>query len=182
VRENLLDHLAIYYALLGHYKEALQIPELMSSEGQQNQTLGEIAKLCVRSGDHSRVFQVAELIKDTYARVLCDVEIVDAFIASEQPALADHTLAEALTRAATIDRAYEKTLALMEIAPRLARREQAAKALEVLFDALNTLASIDDRYRQSHTLIKLAGLYNELGQEAGQREEEVLEEIRFRLE
>ena len=154
----------------------------MSSENQQHQTLGEIAKLCVRSGDHSRVFPVAEMIKDTYARVLCDVEIVDAFIASEQPALADHTLAEALTRAATIDRAYEKTLALMEIAPRLARRQQAAKAAEVLFDALNTLALIDDRYRQSHTLIKLAGQYSELGQEAGKREEAVLEEIRFKLE
>jgi tetratricopeptide (TPR) repeat protein len=182
VRENLLDHLAIYYALLGHYEEALQIPELMSSQDQQNQTLGEIAKLCVRSGDHSRVFQVAEMVKDSYARVLCDVEIVDAFIASEQLALADHTLAEALTRAATIDRAYEKTLALMEIAPRLERREQAAKAAEVRFDALNTLALIDDSYRQSHALIDLAGQYSEVGQEAGEREEAALEGIRFKLE
>jgi len=181
-RETLLDELAVYYALAGHYEEALQIPELMSSQDQQHRTLGEIARLCVRSGDHGRVFQVAEMIKDNYARVLCDLGIVDAFIAAEQLALADHTLSEALVRAATIDRAYEKTLALMEIASRLARREQAAKAAEVLFDALNTLALIDDRYRQAHTLIRLAGQYSELGQQAGEREAAVLEEMRFKLE
>jgi hypothetical protein len=122
------------------------------------------------------------LIQDTYPRVLCDLEIVDAFVATEQLELADHTLSEALARASAIDHAYDKTLALMEIALRLARREQAAKALDVLFDALNSVALIDDRYRQSHTLIKLAGQYSELGQQAGEREEAVLEEIRFKLE
>lgn len=181
-RENLLYEVAIDYALLGHYDDALQIPALMNSQDQQHRALIEIAKLCVRSGDNSRVFQVAEMIKDSYARVLCDVEIVDAFIASEQLALADHTLSEARGRAAAIERAYEKTLALMEIASRLARREQAGKAGEVLFDALNTLALIDDSYRQSHSLIRLAGRYSELGQRAGEREQAILEEIRFKLE
>jgi tetratricopeptide (TPR) repeat protein len=180
--ENLLDLLAIDYALLGHYEEALQIPDLMSSQDQRNRTLRAIAKLCVSTGNHSRVFQVAELIQDTYPRVLCDLEIVDAFVAAEQLELADHTLAEAVARAAAIDRAYDKTVALMEIASRLARREQAAKALDVLFDALNSVALIDDRYRQSHSLLRLAGLYSELGQQTGEREGAVLEEIRFKLE
>ena len=182
LRESVLDELAVCYALLGHYKEALQITGWMSSQDQQHRTLGEIAKLCVRSGDNSQVFEVAETIKDNYARVLCDVEIVDAFVASDQLALADHTLSEAHIRAAAIERAYEKTLALMEIASRLARREQAAKAGEVLFDALNTLALIDDSYRQSDTLIKLAGQYGELGQQAGKREQAVLEEMKFKAE
>ena len=128
------------------------------------------------------MFEVTETIKDNYARVLCDVEIVDAFIASEQLALADHTLSEALARTATIERAYEKTLALMEIAPRLAGREQAAKAAEVLFEALNTLAQIDGSYRQSHALISLAGKYSELGQQAGERDQAVLEEMTAKLE
>ena len=70
----------------------------------------------------------------------------------------------------------------MEIAPRLARREQAAKASEVLFEALTTLAMIDDSYRQSQALINLAGKYLELGQQAGKREQAVLEEIRLKLE
>jgi hypothetical protein len=174
--------LAVSYVLTGHYEEALQIPALMDSQDQQNRTLRDMARLCARSGENSRVFQVAEMIKDDYARVLCDVEIVDAFITAEQLALADHTLSEALTRAVEIERPYEKTLALLEVAPRLARREQAAKAAGVLFEALNTLALIDDRYRQSDSLIKLAGLYGELGHEAGEREEAVLEEIRFRAE
>ena len=73
-------------------------------------------------------------------------------------------------------------MALMEIASRLARREQAAKAAEVRFDALNTLALIDDHYRQSYSLIKLGDQYSELDRQAGEREEAVLEEIRFKLE
>ena len=182
MRESVLDELAVCYAMVGHYEEALQITGLMSSQDQQHRTLGEIAKLCVRSGNNSRVFEVTEMIKDNYARVLCDVEIVDAFIASEQLALADHTLSEALARTATIERAYEKALALMEIAPRFARREQAAKASEVLFEALTTLALIDDSYRQSHALINLAGKYSELGQQAGEREQAVLEEMKFKAE
>ena len=181
MRESLLDELAVCYAMVGHYEEALQIPGLMSSQDQQHRTLGEIAKLCVRSRNNSRVFEVTEMIKDNYARVLCEVEIVDAFIASEQLALADHTLSEALARTATIERAYQKSLALMEIAPRFARREQAAKASEVLFEALTTLAMIDDSYRQSHALINLAGKYSELGQQAGKREQTVLEAMTLRL-
>jgi tetratricopeptide (TPR) repeat protein len=182
MRESVLDELAICYALAGHYEEALQITGLMNSQDQQHRTMGEIAKLCVRSGNNSRLFEVTEMIKDNYARVLCEVEIVDAFISSEQLALADHTLSEALARTATIERAYQKAQALMEIVPRFARREQAAKASEVLFEALATVALIDDSYRQSQALINLAGKYLELGQKAGQREETVLEEMTAKLE
>jgi tetratricopeptide (TPR) repeat protein len=181
VRESLLDELAVYYAMFGHYEEALQIPGMMSSEDQQHRTLGEIAKLCVRSGNNSRVFEVTEMIKDNYARALCEVEIVDAFIASEQLALADHELSEGFARIATIERPYQKAQALMEIAPRFARREQVTKSSEVLFEALTTVALIDDSYLQSLALINLAGRYSELGQQAGQREETVLEQMRLKL-
>jgi tetratricopeptide (TPR) repeat protein len=182
MRESVLDELAICYATVGHYEEALQIPGLMSSQDQQHRTLGEIAKLCVRSGNNSRVFQVSEMIKDNYPRVLCEVEIVDAFIASDQLALADHTLSEALARTATIERAYEKALALMEIAPRFARREQPTKASEVLFEGLTTVAMIDGSYRQAQALINVAGQYSELGLQVGGREQVVLEEMRLKLE
>ena len=182
MRESLLDQLAISYALVGHYEEAIQVTGWMNAKDQQHRTLGEIAKLCVHSGNNSRAFQVTEMIKDNYARVLCEVEIVDAFMASEQLALADHTLSEAFARTATIERAYLKASALMEIAPRFAHREQAAKAGEILFEALTTLALIDDGYRQSQALINLAGKYLELGLEAGEREQAVLEEITRKLD
>jgi hypothetical protein len=70
----------------------------------------------------------------------------------------------------------------MEIAPRFARREQATKASEVLFEALTTVAMIDDSYRQSQALINLAGKYLELGQQAGEREQTVLEEMTAKLD
>lgn len=181
MREVVLDELATCYATLGHYEEALQITEMMISADQQYRTLGAIGKLCVSSGNNGRVFEVTEMIKDNYARVLCEVEIVDAFIASNQLPLADHTLSEGLARAETIERAYQKAPALMEIAPRLARREQATKASEVLFEALSTLAKIDDSYRQSQALINLAGKYRELGLQPGTREQAVLEEMRLKL-
>jgi tetratricopeptide (TPR) repeat protein len=182
MRESLLDQLAGCYAMVGHYEEALQVTGLMNAQDQQHRTLGEIAKLCVRSGNNNRVFQVTEMIKDTYARVLCEVEIVDAFMASEQLALADHTLSEGFARTATIERAYQKASALMEIAPRFARREQAGKASEILFEALTTLAMIDSNYYQAQALINLAGKYLELGLEAGEREQAALEDITRKLD
>jgi hypothetical protein len=182
MRESLLEELAGCYAMVGHYEEAVQMTGLMNAQDQQQRTLGEIAKHCVSSGNHNRAFEVAEQIKDNYARVICEVGIVNAFIASDQLALADHTLSQTLARSATIERAYQKASALMEIAPRLARREQAAKACEVLFEALTTLTLIDGRYLQSQALINVAGKYLELGLQAGEREQAVLEEIIRKLD
>ena len=182
MRETLLYKLAVCYATVGHREEGLQVIGMMDSQEQQHRALGEIAKLYVRSGNNSQVFEVTEMIKDDYARVLCEMEIVDAFIASDQFALADHMLAQALARAATIERANQKASALMEIAPRLARREQVPKASEVLFEALTALQMIDDSYYQSHALINLAGKYLELGQQPGQREQRVLEAMKLKLE
>jgi hypothetical protein len=182
LRESLLGELAGYYALVDHYDEALQIAGLVTSEDLQYRILGEVAKQCVRSGNNSRVFQVTELIKDPYARVLWELEIVDAFIASEQSELADHALSQVLARTATMERPYQKAMALMEIAPRFARRENTAQASQVLFEALATLTMIDDGYHQSLALINLAAKYQKLGQQVGEREKVVLEEISFKQE
>src|SRR5438874_6804896 len=152
MRETLLYKLAVCYATVGHREEGLQVIEMMDSQYQQHRALGEIAKLYVRTGNNSQVFEVTEMIRDDYARVLCEMEIVDAFIASGQFPLADHMLPQALARAAKIERANQRALALMEIAPRLARREQASKASDVLFEALTALQMIDDSYFQSHAL------------------------------
>jgi len=182
LRESAVVQLAGCFAIVGHYDEALQVTGLMNSQDQQHRTLGEIGKLCVRSGSNSQVFQVTEMIKDTYPRVLCDVEIVDAFAASGQLELAGHTLSEALARTATIERPYQKASALMEIAPRFASRDQPAKASEVLFEALTNLAVIDGKYLQSQALINLAGKFLELGLIAGEREQAVLDEIIRKLD
>jgi tetratricopeptide (TPR) repeat protein len=182
MRESLLEELAGCYAIVGHYEEAMQVTGWINAQDQQHRTLSEIAKQCVSSGNHNRAFEVAEQIKDNYARVICEVGIVNAFIASDQLALADHTLSQTLARSATVERAYQKASALMEIAPRLARREQAAKASEVLFEALTTLALIEGRYLQSQALISVADKYLELGLEAGEREQVVLDEITRKLD
>ena len=182
LRESLLSELASFYALFGHYEEALQITGWMSSPDQEYRTLGEIAKQCVRSGHHSRVFEVTELIQDPYARVLWELEIVDAFIASEQLELADHALSQVVARTAAMERPYQKAMTLMEIGSRFVRREQREQATQVLFEALTTLATIDDGYHQSEALINLAGKYQTLEQHAGKREQTVLEEMIFKLE
>jgi tetratricopeptide (TPR) repeat protein len=182
MRETLLYKLAVCYATVGHREEGLQVIGMMDSQDQQHRALGEIAKLYVRTGNNSQVFEVIEMIKDDYARVLCEMEIVDAFIASDQFPFADHILPQSLARAATIERANQKASALMEIAPRLARREQVTKASEVLFEALNALQMIDDSYYQSLGLINLAGKYRDLGQQPGQREQTVLEAMTLKLE
>ncbi len=182
LRETLLYKLAVCYATVGHREEGLQVIGMMDSHDQQHRALGEIAKMYARSGNNSQVFEVLGMIKDDYARVLCEMEIVDAFIASDQFDFADHMLPEALARANKIERANQKASALMEIAPRLARREQATKASEVLFEALSALQMIDDSYYQSLGLINLAGKYRELGRQPGQREQAVLEAMRLKLE
>jgi tetratricopeptide (TPR) repeat protein len=182
MRENMLNALAIGYATVSHYDESLQVIELMVTAGQQNLTRTEIAKLCVTSGNNNRAFEVSELIKDDYARVLCELELVDVFIASEQLESADRTLSEGLTHATEIEMPYQKALALMQIAPRLTRREQTPKAAEVLFEALTTLALIKDSHQQSLALIQLADKYRELKLEAAEREQAILEAIIVKLE
>ncbi|HXI61582.1 MAG TPA: hypothetical protein VNF70_02690 [Pyrinomonadaceae bacterium] len=182
MRENMLDSLAICYATLGHYDEALQAIELMISLDQQYRTQTQISRLCVRSGNNNRAFEVSELIKDNYARVKCELELVDAFIASEQFELTDHTLSEALNHATEIDTPPQKALALMQIAPRLARREQTPKASETLLDALTTITLIRDPHQQSLTLIHLADKYRELKMEVGVREQAILEAMIVKLD
>jgi tetratricopeptide (TPR) repeat protein len=182
MREGMLDELARYYAIAGHYEEALQVAGLIESENQRHRSLGGIAKLCVSSGNNNRAFQTAELIEDKFARVLCEIGLVDAFIKAEQLELADHALGEAFARTATIEQTYQKVLAMMEVAQRFARREQAAKASEVLFEGLATAVSIDSNYLLSQALIGLADKYYELGQQPGQKEQQVLEEILHKLD
>lgn len=182
MRENMLNTLAIGYATVSHYDESLQAIELMVSLNQQNLTRTEISKMCVTAGNNNRAFEVSELIKDNYARVLCEVELVDAFIASEQFESGDHTLAQALTHATEIDVPYQKALALMQIAPRLARREQTPKAAEVLFEALTTLSLIRDSHQQALGVIQVADKYRELKLEAGEREQAILEAMVLKLE
>ncbi len=111
MRETLLYKLAVCYAMIGHREEGLRVIGMMDSQDQQHRALGEIAKVYARSGNNSQVFEVTEMIKDDYARVLCEMEIVDAFIASDQFPLADHMLPQALARAATIARANQKASA-----------------------------------------------------------------------
>ncbi len=182
MRDSLLRELAGCYALLDHYEEALQITGWMSSQEERYRTLGDIARQCVRSGHHSRVFQVTEMIDDTYTRVLWDLEMVNAFVTSEQLELADHALSETLARAATIRRPYEKAMALMEVADRFARREQSVQASEVLFDSLTTVTLVEDGYHQAQALINLSGKYKKLEQPIGEREQQVVEELSFSLE
>jgi tetratricopeptide (TPR) repeat protein len=181
MRESLLQKLAVCYTIIGHREEGLQLIEMIDSRDQQHRTVAEIAKLCVRSGNNNQVFEVIDMIKDDYARVLCEMEIVDAFIASDQFAFADHVLPLAVARATALERPNQKASAFMEIAPRLARREQVTKASEVLFAALTALQMIDDSYNQSRALIDLAGKYQELGQQPGQNEQTVLEAMRIKL-
>jgi tetratricopeptide (TPR) repeat protein len=181
-RERLVDSLALSYATAHYYEEALQAVELMNSQEQRQRTLAEMAKICVRSGNNSRAFQVSEMIKDNYARVLSDLELVDAFVEAGQLELADHTLSQALLSAAQIELPYEKALALMNSAPRFARREQTGKASDMLFESLTTAALVEGGYHQSRALINLAGKYKEAGLEAGEREQQVLQEMMLKLE
>jgi tetratricopeptide (TPR) repeat protein len=182
LRESLLSQLAGCYALVGHYDEALQMIELMTSQDRQDQTLDEIAKLYMRGEHNSRAFQAAEMIEDNYARVLCELSIVEAFKNSNQLELADQALSQLLARTATMERPYEKAMALMEIAPRLAQREQVAQAAEVLAEALATVTMINDPYHQSQALINLSGKYQKLEQQPGEEEQSVLEDMLHRLE
>jgi tetratricopeptide (TPR) repeat protein len=182
MRESVLSELGSCYALVGHYDEALQMIGMMSSQDRQDRSLDEIAKQAVRSGNHNRASQAAEMIKDNYARVLCDLSIVDALIESNQLEMADHALSQLFARAAEMERPYERAMALMEIAPRFAQRELAAQASRALSESLTTLAIIEDGYHRSHALINLSGKYQKLEQQPGEREQTVLEEILHRLE
>ncbi len=182
LRENLLTKLAVAYATIGHYEEALQIADLISSLNLRHSALKEVAKTGVRAGNHDIVFRVADLAWEPYAKVLYHLEISDALTESGQTELADRTLSQALEIAETLERAFEKSLALMEIALRYAQREHMAKATELLFQALNTAALIGDEYHKARALIALDDRYRKAGLEPGEKEQRVLQEIDTQIE
>lgn len=177
IRENLLAELAVAYSTIGHYEEALQITEAISSLNLRHSALKEVAKTGVGVGNHDVVFRVADMAQEPYAKVLYHIEISDALTQSGQTELADRALAQALESAEILESAFEKALALMELAVRYAQREQAAKASELLFDALNTAALIGDEYHKARALIALDDRYRKAGLEPGEREQKVLQQI-----
>ena len=177
LRENSLAELAVAHSDIGHYEEALRIAEMISALNLRHSALKEVAKAGVRAGNHNLVFQVADLVQEPYSKVLYHIEISDALAEAGQSELADRTLSQALEIAETLERAFEKALALMEIALRHARRDQAAKAAELLFQSLNTAALIGDSYHKARVLIALDSKYRKAGQEPGEREKRVLQEI-----
>lgn len=177
LRENSLAELAIAYSTIGHYEEALQIAEAISSLNLRHSALKEVAKTGVRAGNHDVVFRVADMAQEPYAKVLYHIEISDALVESGQTELADRALSKALEGAEILESAFEKALALMELAVRYAQREQAAKASELLFDALNTAALIGDEYHKARALIALDDRYRKAGLEPGEKEQRVLQEI-----
>ncbi len=177
LRESLLARLAVFYATVGHYEKSLQIAGMISSLDLQLGALRDVAKTCVRSGNHSWISRAAEMMPGTYAKVLFDIEISDALVESEQSALANRTLSQALASTETIERADDKALALTEIALRHVQRDQASRASDLLFQALTTTALINDSYQKARVLIELDGKYRKAGQEAGERERRVLQEI-----
>jgi tetratricopeptide (TPR) repeat protein len=181
VRDSVLAELAVCFATIGHFEEALQITEMINAPDRLHLASGEIAKICVRAGNNSCAFKTAELVKGAHATALHYLLISDALVESGQQESADQTLSQALTTAGTIDEPYSRTLALLETAVRFARREQQPKALDVLFEALTSAAAVRENYRQALALIGLAGKYREVGFEPGEREQKVLEEIALKL-
>ncbi len=177
LRENLFVRLAVAYSTIGHYDEALQIADMISSLNLRHSALKEVAKTGVHADNHDIVFRVADMAWEPYAKVLYHLEISDALVESGQTALSDRTLSQALETAEMLERAFEKALALMEIALRYAQREQAAKAADLLFQALSTAALIGDEYHKARVLIALDDRYRKAGLEPGEREQRVLQEI-----
>lgn len=57
------------------------------------------------------------------------------------------------------------------------QRDQASRASDLLFQALNTTALINDSYQKARVLIELDSKYRKAGQEVGERERKVLQEI-----
>lgn len=182
MRENQLARLAVAYSTIGHYDEALQIAELISSLNLRHGALKEVAKTGVRAGNHEIVFRVADLAWEPYAKVLYHIELSDALVESGQTELADRALAHALETAETLERAFEKALALMEIALRYVQREQAARASDFLSQSLDTTALIGDDYYKARALIALDDRYRKAGLELGEREQRVLQEIDSQIE
>lgn len=182
LRENSLATLADAYSTVGHYEEALQITEALSSLNLRHSALKEIAKTGVRGGNHDVIFRIADMAQEPYAKVLYHIEISDALMESGQAELANRTLSKALEGAEILEGAFEKALALMELALRYAQREQAGKASELLSQSLDTAALIGDEYHKARALIALDDRYRKAGLEPGEKEQRVLQEIDSQIE
>jgi tetratricopeptide (TPR) repeat protein len=181
LRESLIEQLSVAYGITGDYDKAVDLAMAISAEDRRDRLLTELAKLCVPTGNNTRVLEIVEKIGDEYARVIAEVEIADTLLALNQAELADHTLFQALADAVSIQRSYQKALILIEIAGRFAKRDQPSKAIEILLDSLQAVALTGDAYEQSQALIAVAGRYRELGLVVGEKEQAILEQMLIKI-
>jgi tetratricopeptide (TPR) repeat protein len=181
-RRAVLGSLAETYASIERLEDALRVTELLDSDEQQDGTLRQIAFTSASSDNPNTAYKVFEKIKDDSMRVLSKVDVARAWTRSDRLELADHLLGNVCAEVAKVEWPQQRTKCLAELAQVYELREQAGRCSENLFEALKTAATIKGSYLQARALIGLAVIHKELARPTTEAEQQVLEEIIYRLD
>jgi tetratricopeptide (TPR) repeat protein len=177
LRDESLAELAIAYATVGHFEEALQTTLLISDLEQRFATLTELGRKAALAGFTDSIFKVYDKLDADLARVSYLTAVSDTLRTNGNTEVAVKLLLKAIEDANKIQRAADKCLMMISISSRLIENDLASKANEIVSTVLNTTAEIEESYQQARILLAITEQYHQHPRELGAQDKQTLERI-----
>jgi len=177
LRDSSLAELAIAYATIGHYEEALQRTLLISNLEQRFATLTELGRKAALAGFTDSIFKIYDELEADLARVSYLTEVSDTLRKNGNTEIAVRMLLKAIEDADKIQRTGDKCLMLISISSRLIENDLESKANEIVSTVLKTAAEIEDGYQQARILLALTEQYHQHPRHLGAQDKQTLEKI-----
>jgi tetratricopeptide (TPR) repeat protein len=156
VKDTVLEKIAVNYAQLGDYEQAIQLADTIVEDIPKGRALARIVAQYVEAGQYNQARQVANTIEVQTSKANALIEIA-AKTGEYQPAL---SVAQKIDEE---ESALAKSMILGKLALLFSKVGQEKQADEVLSKALDAARNIEDKDTQAWELNRIAILYLELG-------------------
>lgn len=156
VKDTVLEKIAVTYAQLGDYDQAIQLTHKIAGDIPKGRALARIVAQYVEAGDYNQARQVANTIEVQTSQANALIEIA-AKTGEYQPAL---SVAQKIDEQ---ESASAKSIILGKIALLSSKFGQSQQADELLTEAFDVAKNIEDTDTQVTQFTKIAILYLELG-------------------
>jgi tetratricopeptide (TPR) repeat protein len=176
-RFNVFSEIAIRFAMFDKTERAIEIALENPIESDRNSALAQIARICVLRDEDEFPRQALEGIEDDASRMFALIALSDTKNKSEKNDEALHLLNEAEALCETVPQLASRSEAFNEFAIRFHKYGETGKARELCLENLRTISRILDESHKAVALAQLAEIYETLGFELNEAEQEVLRTI-----
>jgi tetratricopeptide (TPR) repeat protein len=177
LRDSSLAELAIAYATIGHYEEALHRTPLISNLEERFATWTELGRKAALAGLTDSIFKIYDELEADLARVSYLTAVSETLRKNGNSEVAVKLLLKAISDAEKMQRTSDKCLMLISISSRLLENDLEAKANEIVSNVLKTTAEIEDTYQQARILLALTEQYHQHPRGLSGQDKQMLERI-----